>query len=59
MTISCKKWQEEERTGLAQNFFVLHDLEELLEQMIDTYVNSWYKSEISSDNTLVNEVRLV
>ncbi|CAG9529793.1 unnamed protein product [Cercopithifilaria johnstoni] len=32
-------------------------LEELIEQLIDNYVNSWYKAKVSGDAAFVNEIR--
>lgn len=34
-------------------------LEELIEQLIDTHINSWYTTEISNDQTFVSEIRYV
>lgn len=32
-------------------------LKELIEQLIDNYVNSWYKAKISDDGAFDNEIR--
>ncbi|TMS34314.1 hypothetical protein L596_001939 [Steinernema carpocapsae] len=32
-------------------------VEELIEQMLDNFVNSWYKTEISNDHAFLNEIR--
>ncbi|VDN28693.1 unnamed protein product [Gongylonema pulchrum] len=43
--------------GLYVPESVNKSLVELIEQLIDNYVNSWYKSKISDDDAFVNEVR--
>uniref|UniRef100_A0A1I7YSC1 PXA domain-containing protein n=1 Tax=Steinernema glaseri TaxID=37863 RepID=A0A1I7YSC1_9BILA len=32
-------------------------VEDLIEQLVDNYINSWYQAEISSDHAFVNEIR--
>ncbi|KAK0394862.1 hypothetical protein QR680_000974 [Steinernema hermaphroditum] len=32
-------------------------VEDLIEQLVDNYINSWYQTEISNDHAFVNEIR--